>query len=80
VGPVDRCLDPDHERALASLAAANTAALARRQADFDRRQAIGCAESIGLNPAAPRTQAATVCTPTKTSTGSSSSAAAGGSD
>ena len=45
---LDRYLDVDHERALVSLAEANAAARVRRQADFDRRQRIGCANPAGL--------------------------------
>jgi hypothetical protein len=40
---LSRYLDPDHERALASLAAANARYRAKQQADRDRRTAVGCA-------------------------------------
>jgi hypothetical protein len=39
---LDRYLDPDHERALRSLAAADEAARTRRDADRDRRLAVSC--------------------------------------
>jgi hypothetical protein len=39
---LDRYLDPEHERALASLLAANEAYRARQRADRERRQAVGC--------------------------------------
>lgn len=41
--PRDRYLDPEHERALGSLAEANRAAEARRRAEESRRAAVGCA-------------------------------------
>lgn len=44
-GRLTRYLDPRHERALRSLAAANAAYRERRQADQDRRQAVGCANA-----------------------------------
>jgi hypothetical protein len=49
-GKLDRYLDPEHERALASLAAANEAYRARQNADRKRRQAVGCvnAHRVGL--------------------------------
>jgi hypothetical protein len=60
---LDRYLDPDHERALASLAAANATARVRRQADFDRRQAIGCANPAGLGPGLARPCRCAYCRP-----------------
>jgi hypothetical protein len=60
---LDRYLDPDHERALASLADANAAARARRQADFDRRQAIGCSNPAGLGPGIARPCRCAYCRP-----------------
>lgn len=47
---LDRYLDPEHERALASLRAANAAYRARQDADRQRRQAVGCANAhrVGL--------------------------------
>lgn len=44
-GRLTRYLDPGHERALRSLAAANAAYRERRQADEDRRRAVGCANA-----------------------------------
>ncbi len=44
-GRLTRYLDPGHERALRSLAAANAADRERRQADQDRRRAVGCANA-----------------------------------
>jgi hypothetical protein len=41
-----RYLDPDYERALNSLADAHTRARVRRDADRDRRRAIGCANAF----------------------------------
>lgn len=41
----DRYLDPDRERALASLAEANAADSARRRADESRRRELGCVNS-----------------------------------
>lgn len=40
-----RYLDPDYERALRALAAANRVAQARAQADRDRRRVVGCANA-----------------------------------
>jgi hypothetical protein len=60
---LDRYLDPDHERALASLADANAAARARRQADFDRRCAIGCSNPAGLGPGLARPCRCAYCRP-----------------
>jgi hypothetical protein len=60
---LDRYLDPDHERALASLADANRAARARRQADFDRRTTIGCANPTGLGPGIARPCHCAYCLP-----------------
>jgi hypothetical protein len=60
---LDRYLDPDHERALASLAEANATARVRRQADFDRRQAIGCANPAGLGPGLARPCRCAYCRP-----------------
>ncbi|MEX2620498.1 MAG: hypothetical protein WD250_09790 [Egibacteraceae bacterium] len=45
---LDRYLDPEHERALASLRAANVAYRARQDADRQRRQALGCANAHRL--------------------------------
>jgi hypothetical protein len=47
---LDRYLDPDHERALASLREANRAYRARQEADRKRREAVGCANThrVGL--------------------------------
>ena len=47
---LDRYLDPDHERALASLREANRAYRARQEADRERREAVGCANThrVGL--------------------------------
>lgn len=42
---LDRYLDPEHERALASLQAANAAYRARQDADRQRRRALGCANA-----------------------------------
>lgn len=39
---LDRYLDPDHERALASLASANDEWRRRRDQDRDRRRVVGC--------------------------------------
>jgi hypothetical protein len=41
-----RYLDPDYERALTSLADAHAHARARRDADYKRRRAIGCANAF----------------------------------
>jgi hypothetical protein len=60
---LDRYLDPDHERALASLAEANAKARVRRQADFDRRQAIGCSNPAGLGPGLARPCRCAYCRP-----------------
>jgi hypothetical protein len=60
---LDRYLDPDHERALASLADANAAARARRRADFERRQAIGCSNPAGLGPGLARPCCCAYCRP-----------------
>jgi hypothetical protein len=60
---LDRYLDPEHERALASLADAHTAARARRQADLDRRQAIGCSNPAGLTPGLARPCRCAYCRP-----------------
>lgn len=60
---LDRYLDPDHERALASLADANAAARTRRQADFERRLAIGCANPAGLGPGVARPCGCAYCRP-----------------
>jgi hypothetical protein len=49
--------------ALASLADANAAARARRQADFDRRQAIGCSNPAGLGPGLARPCRCAYCRP-----------------
>ena len=46
-GRLDRYLDPDHERALASLDAANTAWRRRQDQDRDRRRAVGCENTHG---------------------------------
>jgi hypothetical protein len=60
---LDRYLDPDHERALASLAEANATARVRRQADFDRRCAIGCSNPAGLGPGLARPCRCAYCRP-----------------
>jgi hypothetical protein len=60
---LDRYLDPDHERALASLADANVTARVRRQADFERRQAIGCANPAGLGAGLARPCRCAYCRP-----------------
>jgi hypothetical protein len=60
---LDRYLDPDHERALASLAAANAKARVRRQADIDRRCAIGCSNPAGLGPGLARPCHCAYCRP-----------------
>jgi hypothetical protein len=60
---LDRYLDPDHERALASLADANAKARVRRQADFDRRCAIGCSKPAGLGPGIARPCRCAYCRP-----------------
>jgi hypothetical protein len=60
---LDRYLDPDHERALASLAEANAAARVRRQADFERRRAIGCSNPAGLGPGLARPCRCAYCRP-----------------
>jgi hypothetical protein len=60
---LDRYLDPDHERALASLADANAAVRVRRQADFDRRCAIGCSNPAGLGPGIARPCCCAYCRP-----------------
>jgi hypothetical protein len=60
---LDRYLDPDHERALASLAEANATAWVRRQADFDRRCAIGCSNPAGLGPGLARPCRCAYCRP-----------------
>jgi hypothetical protein len=48
-GRLDRYLDPEHERALRSLAAANAAAEQRRQADRDRRRSVGCHNTYAIS-------------------------------
>lgn len=60
---LDRYLDPDHERALDSLAAAHTAAHVRRQADRTRRQAIGCANPSQLTAGLARPCGCAYCRP-----------------
>jgi hypothetical protein len=60
---LDRYLDPDYERALASLADANATTRARRQADFDRRCAIGCSNPAGLGPGLARPCRCAYCRP-----------------
>lgn len=45
-GKLSRYLDPEHERALLSLRQHNARERKRRQADFDRRVAIGCANAV----------------------------------
>jgi hypothetical protein len=47
-GKLDRYLDPDHELALRSLAAANAAAEERRRADHKRRLTAGCRHASQL--------------------------------
>lgn len=49
-GKLDRYLDPEHERALVSLRAANEAYRTRQRADRERRAAVGCANQhrVGL--------------------------------
>lgn len=49
--------------ALASIAEANAAARARRQADFDRRQAIGCSNPAGLGAGTARPCRCAYCRP-----------------
>jgi hypothetical protein len=46
---LDRYLDPEFERALASLKAANEAFRARQQADRQRRLAVGCTNAYGAS-------------------------------
>lgn len=46
-GKLARYLDPDHERALASLAKANADYQARKDADRDRRRQVACANPYG---------------------------------
>jgi len=58
---LDRYLDPDRERALSSLADAN--ARVRRQADFDRRMAIGCDKPAVLGPDLARPCSCAYCRP-----------------
>lgn len=60
---LDRYLDVDHERALVSLAEVNATARVRRQADFDRRQRIGCANPAGLGPGLARPCRCAYCRP-----------------
>jgi hypothetical protein len=60
---LDRSLDPDHERALASLAEANATARVRRQADFDRRLTIGCGKPAALGPGLARPCRCAYCRP-----------------
>lgn len=45
---LSRYVDPEHERALVSLAQANAAWRAREQADRERRRAVDCANAYGL--------------------------------
>ena len=60
---LDRYLDVDHERALVSLAEANAAARVRRQADVDRRQAVGCSNPAGLVVGLARVCGCAYCRP-----------------
>lgn len=61
---LDCYLDPEHERALRSLRAANEAYRARQDADRKRRQAVGCANAyrVGL-PGDRRSCACAYCRP-----------------
>jgi hypothetical protein len=52
-GKLDRYLDPDHELALRSLAAANAAYRERQAAERERRGAVGCRNSYSLAAASP---------------------------
>ncbi len=60
---LDRWIDPDFERALDSLARANAEASARRAADRDRRQALGCANTYRHDYEAHRDCACVYCEP-----------------
>ena len=46
---LDRYLDPEHDHAMRSLAAANAAAEQRHQADRERRRAVGCSNSYAMS-------------------------------
>jgi hypothetical protein len=59
----DRYLDPDRERALASLAEENAAYRARRQADEDRRRAVGCANTYQFVLSGRRSCECVYCAP-----------------
>lgn len=45
-----RYLDPEHERAVRSLAEENAAAQRRRRADRDRRRSVGCGDTYAISP------------------------------
>lgn len=60
---LDRYLDPEHGRALASLAAANAAAQARTEADQERRLALGCLNLFRLGSPSPARCGCVYCTP-----------------
>lgn len=62
-GKLDRYLDPEHERALASLAAADAAWRARRDADRRRRLAVGCRNTSVLSPPGGRSCPCVYCCP-----------------
>lgn len=61
----DRWIDPEFQRALDSLAEANAQARARRNADRDRRQALGCANAYRLGYESPRQCACVYCVPAR---------------
>lgn len=60
---LDRYLDPEFERALASLAAANAVAKARTDADRERRRAVGCMNSFRLSWDTPAACLCAYCEP-----------------
>ena len=64
-GKLARYLDPDHERARASLAAVDARFRERQRADRQRRQAVGCANASGVGGSAGRRVCGCVyCDPT----------------
>jgi hypothetical protein len=60
---LDRYLDPDHERALQSLAADHAAAKQRRGLDQERRQAVRCNNTYAVHTLGPRECACVYCDP-----------------
>lgn len=60
---LDRYVDPERERAVRSLAAANSAAEQRRQADHDRRRSVGCHNTYAFSTTGHRYCRCVYCQP-----------------